>query len=102
MAQTFMQEISALLEGKTVSNPITIFSLNILLDNDEVISVSTLDKTLKISDKPELGDTTAHMTSKQLRLALDGGYDMQQMYLNGQIQVEGSVMDLMRFRNFLK
>lgn len=102
MNDVFMTKLEEMLSSKPVSNPLSYFSVNLMLDDAQVISVSTLQSEVKIVNHQTEGDTVARMSSQALCNVLNGQADLQGLYLNGQIQVDGNVMDVIRLRDFLK
>lgn len=97
-----MNKLTEMLSSKPVSNPNDIFSLNLMFDDGTAVSVSTLQSKVEIVGHVTEGDTVVTMPAQLLSSALNGTQDLQGLYLNGQIAVDGNVMDVIRFRDFLK
>lgn len=102
MKTDLIQQLAARLAEKQFPFAHNRFALNIQTDNGHIISVSTKDGVSAVGTEAIEGATTLHITGELLARALRGDADLQALYLNRYIQVDGSVMDVMNLRDALE
>ena len=86
-------------EGKNFPFDQNRFCLNIQTDKGATIGISTKSGSASVQSENIDGATVLHITDDLMERVLDGSADLQGLYLNRYVQVDGSVMDVMHFRD---
>lgn len=99
MKSELTQQLTARLEGKCFPFEQNRFALNIQTDEGTMVGVSTKDGKVTVSDADIAGATVLHISDELMARVLKGTADLQNLYLNRHIAVDGSVMDVIHFRD---
>lgn len=102
MKSDLIEKLTGRLADKKFPFAYNRFTLNIQTDCGARIGVSTMSGDAVVQDRAIEGASVLHITGELLGRVIDDNADLQALYLNRYVQIEGSVMDAMRFRDIIK